>query len=96
MTAGSPSTPRPARCYARTPASTRTPNVPGLDAFPVSYIKDLARFPTVTQARPRFSGPTLLLNGENNLETPPRAAIAADAAVAAAGNQDHKVVIYRG
>jgi pimeloyl-ACP methyl ester carboxylesterase len=72
------------------------PNVPGLDPFLVSYIKDLARFPTVTQALPRFAGPTLLLNGENDLETPPRAALAADAAVAAAGSQDHKVVIYPG
>jgi len=72
------------------------PDVPGLDPFLVSYIKDLARFPTVTQALPRFSGPTLLLNGENDLETPPRAAIAADAAVAAAGNKDHQLVVYPG
>lgn len=57
---------------------------------------DIARFPTVTQALPRFPGPTLLLNGENDLQTPARAALAADAAVAAAGNRDHRVVIYPG
>jgi pimeloyl-ACP methyl ester carboxylesterase len=72
------------------------PNVPGLGPFLVSYLKDLARFPDVGKALPRFSGPTLLLNGENDLETPARAALAADAAVAAAGNKDHKVVIYPG
>ena len=72
------------------------PNIPGLDPSVVSYIKDLARFPSVEKALPRFSGPTLLLNGENDLETPARAALAADAAVAAAGNKDHKVVIYPG
>jgi hypothetical protein len=37
-----------------------------------------------------------LLNGENDLQTPARAALAADAAVAAAGNRDHKVIIYAG
>ncbi|GLY19701.1 alpha/beta hydrolase [Kineosporia sp. NBRC 101677] len=72
------------------------PNIPGLSTFLVSYIKDLARFPHAGKALPRFSGPTLLLNGENDLETPARAALAADAAVAAAGNKDHTVVIYPG
>ncbi|MGA5303922.1 alpha/beta hydrolase [Nucisporomicrobium flavum] len=72
------------------------PNVPGLDPYVVSYAKDFARFPTVTQALPKFRGPTLMLNGENDLQTPARAAIAADAAVAAAGNKDHKLVIYPG
>ncbi|WP_199514102.1 alpha/beta hydrolase [Nucisporomicrobium flavum] len=72
------------------------PEIPSLDPFLVTYLKDLGRFPTVERALPRFSGPTLLLNGENDLETPARAALAADAAVAAAGNRDHKVVIYPG
>ncbi|MEU8615011.1 alpha/beta fold hydrolase [Actinoplanes sp. NPDC048791] len=72
------------------------PNVPGLDQAVVDYIKDIARFPTVAQALPKFSGPTLMLNGENDLQTPARAALVADAAVAAAGNQDHKIVIYPG
>ncbi|GID28208.1 alpha/beta hydrolase fold domain-containing protein [Paractinoplanes brasiliensis] len=72
------------------------PNIPGLDPFLVGYLEDLARFPDVSKALPRFAGPTLLLNGENDLETPARAALAADAAVAAAGNPDHKVVIYPG
>ena len=72
------------------------PNVPGIDQPVVDYLTDIARFPTVSEALPRFSGPTLLLNGENDLQTPARAALVADAAVAAAGNKDHKIVIYPG
>jgi acetyl esterase/lipase len=72
------------------------PAVPGFDASLVDYLNDIARFPTVSQALPRFAGPTLLLNGENDLQTPARAALVADAAVAAAGNKDHKIVIYPG
>jgi fermentation-respiration switch protein FrsA (DUF1100 family) len=70
--------------------------VPGLDQPLVDYLNDIARFPTVSQALPTFSGPTLMLNGENDLQTPARAALVADAAVAAAGNKDHKIVIYPG
>jgi pimeloyl-ACP methyl ester carboxylesterase len=72
------------------------PNVPGLDPYIVSYATDFARFPTVTQALPTFTGPVLMLNGENDIQTPARAAIVADAAVAASGNKDHKLVIYPG
>jgi uncharacterized protein len=71
------------------------PDVPGLETLQ-EYVADIARFPTVTQALPRFTGPTLLLNGENDLQTPARAALAADAAVGAAGNRDHRIVIYPG
>jgi len=72
------------------------PNLPDLDQPTINYLKDIARFPTVSQALPKFSGPTLMLNGENDIQTPARAALVADAAVAAAGNQDHKIVIYPG
>ncbi|GIM93258.1 alpha/beta hydrolase [Paractinoplanes toevensis] len=72
------------------------PNLPDLDEYTINYAKDIARFPTVSQALPKFSGPTLMLNGENDIQTPARAAIVADAAVAAAGNKDHKLVIYPG
>ncbi|MBM2619423.1 alpha/beta fold hydrolase [Actinoplanes sp. LDG1-06] len=71
------------------------PDTPGLETLK-DYVTDIARFPTVTEALPRFTGPTLLLNGENDLQTPARVALAADAAVGAAGNKDHKVVIYPG
>jgi acetyl esterase/lipase len=71
------------------------PNTPGLETLQ-DYVTDIARFPTVTQALPRFAGPTLLLNGENDTQTPARAALAADAAIAAAGNDDHTVIIYPG
>ncbi|WP_285619237.1 alpha/beta fold hydrolase [Kineosporia sp. NBRC 101677] len=72
------------------------PNVPGFDKPLVDYINDLSRFPTVSEALPKYSGPVLMLNGENDLQTPARAALAADAAVAKAGNKDHKIVIYPG
>ncbi|MCD9197729.1 alpha/beta hydrolase [Aeromicrobium wangtongii] len=71
------------------------PDTPGLEDLK-EYVADIARFPTVTEALPKFSGPTLLLNGENDLQTPARVALTADAAIAAAGNKDHKVVIYPG
>ncbi|WP_305787911.1 alpha/beta hydrolase [Symbioplanes lichenis] len=72
------------------------PDLPDLDDYTISYAKDIARFPTVSQALPKFRGPALLLNGENDIQTPARAAIVADAALAAAGNKDHKLVIYPG
>ncbi|WP_250036367.1 alpha/beta hydrolase [Paractinoplanes maris] len=72
------------------------PNLPDLDQPVIDYANDIARFPTVSQALPKFAGPTLLLNGENDLQTPARAALVADAAVAKAGNKDHKIVIYPG
>ncbi|WP_033344235.1 alpha/beta hydrolase family protein [Catenuloplanes japonicus] len=71
------------------------PDVPGLEDLK-AYVTDIAKFPTVTEALPTFTGPTLLLNGENDLQTPARAALAADAAVAAAGNRDHTIIIYPG
>ncbi|MEU8819685.1 alpha/beta fold hydrolase [Actinoplanes sp. NPDC048796] len=71
------------------------PDVPGLEGLR-DYVEDIARFPTVTEALPRFTGPTLLLNGENDLQTPARVARTADAAVAAAGNKDHKIIVYPG
>ncbi|GAB2620436.1 alpha/beta hydrolase [Paractinoplanes abujensis] len=71
------------------------PDTPGLEGLK-DYVTDIARFPTVTEALPQFSGPTLLLNGENDLQTPARVALAADAAVAAAGHQDHRAIIYPG
>ncbi|GIF03918.1 alpha/beta hydrolase [Actinoplanes siamensis] len=71
------------------------PDVPGLETLR-DYVADIARFPTVTQALPKFAGPTLLLNGENDLQTPARVALTADAAVAAAGNRDHRIIIYPG
>ncbi|MEV7396220.1 alpha/beta fold hydrolase [Aeromicrobium sp. NPDC092404] len=71
------------------------PEVPGLEDLQ-EYVADIARFPTVTEALPRFDEPTLLLNGENDLQTPARVALTADAAVGAAGNDDHEVIIYPG
>ena len=72
------------------------PNLPAIDADTKAYAVDFARFPNVTESLPRFDGPSLLLNGESDVQTPARAALAADAAVAAAGRRDHRVVIYPG
>jgi uncharacterized protein len=72
------------------------PNVPGVDQATRDYMVDIARFGTVGQDLPRFDGPTLLLNGENDIQTPVRAALVADAAVAAAGNPDHQIITYPG
>jgi uncharacterized protein len=72
------------------------PNVPGLDQATRDYAVDIARFGNVSQDLPRFRGPTLLLNGEDDIQTPVRAALIANAAVAAAGNPDHQVITYPG
>jgi len=72
------------------------PDLPGVDRATRNYLVDIARFATVTQDLPRFTGPTLMLNGENDIQTPARAALVADAAVAASGNHDHKIIIYPG
>jgi pimeloyl-ACP methyl ester carboxylesterase len=72
------------------------PNIPGLDRATKDYLVDIARFASVTEDLPTFSGPTLMLNGENDVQTPARAALVADAAVAAGGNHDHKLIIYPG
>ena len=84
------------RVLRKTTGIDAYPNVPGFDQPLIDYINDIAKFPTVSEALPKFTGPTLMLNGENDLQTPARAALAADAAVAASGNKDHKIVIYPG
>jgi dienelactone hydrolase len=72
------------------------PNVEGADQPLVDYALDIARFPNVSQDLPRYDGPTLLLNGQTDVQTPARAAITADAAVAAAGRKDHTLITYPG
>jgi dienelactone hydrolase len=72
------------------------PNVPGVDQATRDYMVDIARFPTAAADLARYHGPTLLLNGENDIQTPARAALDADAAIAATGNPDHKIIIYPG
>jgi uncharacterized protein len=72
------------------------PNVPSVDKSTREYLVDIARFPTASKDLPRFDGSVLLLNGENDIQTPARAAIVTDAAVAAAGNRDHKLITYPG
>ena len=72
------------------------PNIRGFDQPLIDYLNDIDRFPNVSEALPKFRGPTLILNGENDLQTPARAALVTDAALAEAGNKDHKIVIYPG
>jgi pimeloyl-ACP methyl ester carboxylesterase len=71
------------------------PNVNGIDPPLVNYLLDIARFGSVSVDLPRFDGPSLLLNGETDIQTPARAALIADAALAAAG-REHKLVLYPG
>lgn len=71
------------------------PNVPGLDPPLVDYLVDIARFGSVSVDLPHFDGPSLLLNGESDIQTPARAALVADAALAAAG-REHRLVRYPG
>jgi len=61
-----------------------------------AYLVDIDRFNDVTEDLPRFDGPTLLLNGENDIQTPARSARIADAAIARAGHRDHTLVTYPG
>ncbi len=72
------------------------PNVPGLTPEQVRWSKDIMKYPNVTQALPRFNGPTLLLNGDNDSQTLVRGAYLADAAIAAAGRKDHTLKVYPG
>lgn len=72
------------------------PALTGVDQATRDYLVDIARFPTVSQDLPRYSGPVLLLNGENDIQTPARAAIVADAALTAARHRDHTLVTYPG
>jgi dienelactone hydrolase len=72
------------------------PDVPGVDQATRDYLVDIARFPTAAADLARFNRPTLLLNGGSDIQTPARAALVADAAIAATGNPDHKIVIYPG
>ncbi len=60
------------------------------------YFGDIARFGNVSTDLPKFDGPTLLLNGENDINTPARVAHNASAAIKAAGRADHKLVTYPG
>ncbi|MFC6017712.1 alpha/beta hydrolase family protein [Plantactinospora solaniradicis] len=77
----------------------------GIDNYPYAkdippdisaYLLDIDRFNDVTEDLPRFGGPTLLLNGENDVQTPARSALIADAAIARAGRTDHTVITYPG
>jgi pimeloyl-ACP methyl ester carboxylesterase len=72
------------------------PDLPALTPEQVRWAKDIMKYPNVTQALPRFNGPTLLLNGDNDSQTLVRGAYLADAAIAAAGRKDHTLKVYPG
>jgi pimeloyl-ACP methyl ester carboxylesterase len=59
------------------------PKSEGLDAALQRYVADIDRFGNVSIDLPRFDGPTLVLNGESDLNTP-------------AGRTDHKLITYPG
>ncbi|MBF9133356.1 alpha/beta fold hydrolase [Plantactinospora sp. S1510] len=72
------------------------PNAKDIPPDISAYLVDIDRFNDVTEDLPRFDGPTLLLNGENDVQTPARSALVADAAIARAGRTDHTVITYPG
>lgn len=60
------------------------------------YLRDISGYDIVTEALPRYDGPSLLLNGDNDRQTVVRGAWRASAAVTAAGRQDHELRVYPG
>jgi uncharacterized protein len=74
----------------------RFPHLPGMSERLAKYLIDIGRFAMPARELPRYDGSVLLLNGESDIQTPVRGAIVADAALAAAGNRDHKLITYPG
>ncbi|MCA2213003.1 alpha/beta hydrolase [Jidongwangia harbinensis] len=74
----------------------RFPHLTGMSERLAKYLTDFGRFAMPARELPRYNGPVLLLNGETDIQTPVRGAIVADAALAAAGNRDHKLITYSG
>ena len=72
------------------------PNSEGVDEHTKRYILDIDRFANVSVDLPKFDGPSLLLNGENDVQTPARVARVADDAIAKAGRRDHTLITYPG
>ncbi|MGL4178789.1 MAG: alpha/beta hydrolase family protein [Dermatophilaceae bacterium] len=60
------------------------------------YGRDVGSYPDVSQNLPKYRGPALLLNGENDIQTPVRGAYVADDALERAGNPDHTLKVYPG
>ncbi|MBP2479544.1 pimeloyl-ACP methyl ester carboxylesterase [Crossiella equi] len=72
------------------------PDAEGVDENTRRYLLDINRFANVSVDLPKFDGPTLLLNGENDVQTPARVARVADDAIAKAGRRDHTLITYPG
>jgi uncharacterized protein len=72
------------------------PNATDIPPDISAYLVDIDRFNDVSEDLPAFDGPTLLLNGENDVQTPARSALIADAAIAKAGRADHTIITYPG
>ncbi|MDR7274834.1 alpha/beta hydrolase [Catenuloplanes atrovinosus] len=74
-------------------------NYPHLTGAPqglADYLVDFARFAPPATDLARYDGPVLLLNGEADIQTTVRGAIVTDAALAAAGHPDHRLITYPG
>ncbi|MFG1604455.1 hypothetical protein [Actinoplanes sp. NPDC049265] len=72
------------------------PHLPGLPESLGKYLVDIDRFKDPALELPRYDGAVLLLNGETDTQTVVRGAIVTDAALAAAGRRDHKLITYPG
>ncbi|MGL5852001.1 MAG: alpha/beta fold hydrolase [Phycicoccus sp.] len=60
------------------------------------YLRDIGSYLDVSQNLPKYRGPALLLNGENDIQTPVRGAYVVDDALEKAGNPDHTIKVYPG
>jgi pimeloyl-ACP methyl ester carboxylesterase len=70
------------------------PDIPGAPRGFADYLSDFGRFTMPAGTLPRYAGPVLLLNGETDIQTRVRAAITVDARLTAAGNRDHRLIVY--
>ncbi len=72
------------------------PSLPGAPKGLDAYLVDSARFALPATDLPRYRGPVLLLNGQNDIQTRTVGAIVTDAALTKAGNKDHRLITYPG
>jgi pimeloyl-ACP methyl ester carboxylesterase len=84
------------RALRATTGFDQYPNLTGTPPGFGAYLEDIARFPNVVEDLPGYAGPVLLLNGQDDIQTPARLAVAADTALGVAGHPDHNLIIYPG
>ncbi len=71
-------------------------NLPQFGEEAVSFLLDWQNNGSVTQGLPGFKKPVLILNGENDTQTPVQGAREINAALEKAGNPDHNLITFPG